>query len=273
VAMRASVHIASILLLVIATVAAAALLWILLAPQASHPARTPSRCALTVEAVEELVDRYQLRDGKSIAVGYALRAWIRPLGCYARVERAYIQDPDGATTALLLPIGRVKAAPGGVAAATLYPVESSGVPGGDHVLVVPLVEADAADDAVVHIRLDYPMPPAIAAVNETLEELNGTVLEGPGYNVYVAVTPYTVPGTYNVTVEVCPEPGWTMYYVRVTLLNATLQPPTYVGPYYSVTESTQYLPYTYPLCTIRSFYPILGSEQPLTLIVEALAER
>ncbi len=271
--LRSSIHVAAVLLLILASIGAAILLWLVLAPHASHPAAAPTRCALHVDAVKELVDRYTLRDGREVAVGYAIRAWIRPLGCYARVERAYLLDPDGAMAALLVPLGRAKAAPREAVPVTLYPAESSATASGDKLLRIPLVASDAADDAVVRVRLDYPIPPSTSALNYTLEELNGTVLEGPGYRVYVTVTSYTVTGTYNVTVEVCPEPGYTVYYVRITLLNATLQPPTHIGPYYSVTESPQYLPYTYPLCTIRSFYPVLASEQPLTLIVEALVEK
>ncbi len=248
--LRGSVHITAVLLLILVSIAAAVLLYLWLTGRVST--RTPVMCRGVIHAV-----KYD---------GFGLRVWLQALNCNATMDGGYLVYPDGSLAARLVALKpRVKLGFGRIEEVYLYSL--SLVKPGDYILKIPI-----GPDPVAHIHIPTVMPETRIFRNETLEELNGTLVATPAYNISVTVTVYQPQyDTYNVTVVLCANPGYEVTKVRFMLFNASLEPPMWIGPYYVFTE--QRVPFTYPDCSIANYYPVYGGEQPLTLVVQAAWRR
>ena len=247
---RGSVHIAAVLLLILISIAAAVALYLWLTGRVSRG--TPILCRGVIHAV-----KYD---------GFALRVWLQPLNCNATMDGGYLVTPDGSLASRLVTLRpRVKLGYGRITEVTLYSLDM--VKPGDYILRIPI-----GPDPETQIHLSTPLPETRILRNYTLEELNGTEIHTPAYNVSITVTVYQAQyDTYNVTVVLCANPGYEVTKVRYILLNASLEPPMWIGPYYVFTE--RLVPFTYPDCSIASYYPVYAGEQPLTLLVQAAWRR
>ncbi len=257
---RGDIHIAAVLLLILVSIGAILLIWLYAAGFEKPEPRRP--CMVSVDAVREETVSVEGQDGVTYTYAYALRVWLRALTCDARLDRAYLLYPDGSLASPLEPRGgRVKLRWGSVEGVELY--AEGVVEPGDYLLRVPAVRGD---DAVVRVSLPWRLSSTLVERNATFDEINGSVVEREGYRVEFIVTVYqAVYDTYKLTVRVCAEPGYRVEFVRVEVLNASMEPPVWVGPYSVFIE--RLVPFTYPDCSISDFYPIRGSEQPLTILV------
>lgn len=244
--LRGSVHITAVLLLILVSIGAALILYLWLTGHSSTG--TPVLCRGVIHAV-----KYD---------GFGLRVWIQALNCNASMDGGYLLYPDGSLAARLVALKpRVKLGFGEIESVYLYSL--SLVKPGDYILRIPI-----GPDPETHIHIPTVMPETRILRNMTLEELNGTVIATPAYNVSITVSVYQAQyDTYNVTVVLCANPGYEVTKVRFILLNATLEPPMWIGRYYIFTE--RLVPFTYPDCSIANYYPVYGGEQPLTLIIQA----
>ncbi len=258
---RGSIHVAAVLLLILVSIGAAVLLWLYTAGLEKPEPKRP--CMVSVDAVREETVSVEGKDGVTYTYAYALRVWLRALTCDARLDRAYLLYPDGSLASPLEPRGdRVKLRWGSVESVEFY--AEGVVEPGDYLLRVPAVRGD---DAVVRVSLPWRLASTLAEWNVTFDEINGSVVKKKGYHVefIVSVNQTEYDTTYKLTVRVCAEPGYRIEFVRVEVLNASMEPPVWVGPYYVFVE--RLVPFTYPDCSISDFYPIRGSEQPLTILV------
>ncbi len=256
----ASLPVTAALLLILVAVAAAALLW--LAFQAA-PRPAPSKpCSLTLDAFREVVIKID-----SVKYAYALEAWLRSLDCDAKIDKAYLLYPDGTLAAPLTPLETAKLKMGAVRQVELYALEP--IEPGDYVLRVPAVRGD---DLLEKVRVEHRVASSVIRRGVYLEDINNTVEHHEGYDIVYLVRVYQAEyGTYNLTVLVCAQPGYTVHFVRIEVLNATLEPPMWLGPYHVFVEQPRYLPFTYPDCSVANFYPIQDFEQPLTILVNVYA--
>ncbi len=250
-------HITAILLLVFVSIAAAILLYLYVTGE--RPRAPSAACTIHIVAVKELTD---ILGGSEY--GYALEVWVSmdPKCGAATIDVGYLDYPDGSLAAVLHPLRPVTLNNTfTLHRIILYPDRPLAI--GDYVLRLP---GRGLVDPSYSFRLPHPLAGTVI-LHGSLEELNGTVQNVGNALVIVNVTVYQVQyDTYKVTVRVCAEPGHYVYYDRMMVLNATYQPPVYVGPYYVFVEQPSLLPFTYPDCSIADFYPILGSEAPLTIL-------
>ncbi len=257
---RSVSHITAVLLLVLVAVGAALLIYLYVTGFRPY---TPSHaCTLSIVAVKELTNTI----GGS-EYGYAIRAWVSiDHRCgNVKIDVGYLEHPDGSLAAVLRPIRPVVLNNTfTLHEVTLY--SDRPLPIGDYLLRLP---GEGLGDPAYSFRLPHPLAGSIV-IHGNLEEINGSVERLPGATVIVNVTVYEPQyDTYKVTVRVCAEPGHYVYYDRIMVLNATYQPPVYVGHYYVFVEQPVYLPFTYPDCSIADFYPVRGDEAPLTIIASA----
>ncbi len=247
--MRGISEVAAVALLVLATVAAATLLYLWTSGITVEDKATPTAfCGLHITA-------YAGADPTGIHV-YAAAT-----GCPVRLSSGYLVSPSGSAYRLYA-VGTPVLEPGKPEDLWLTPAEK--VPPGSYTLKLV---ASSGVEATTQVKLQTTLAASVTATG-TPEQLNNTVIKGQGFTA-VFNTTEVAPGSYRLTVTVTPDPGVTATYLKAYILNATLQPPIYIDGWYTYTWQT---PFTSTTPVYWYWQPLIDKEAPYTIVISVLTK-